>query len=217
MIRLITENFGLKLLSLVVAVLLYLATVGEGQITTAVAVPVQYRSIPPSMEIGSELVDSAYIELRGSAERLSGGSLANAVVILDLSEQIRAGERTYSITSDNVKLPPGVAFLRAIPSQIRLRLEPRVSRELPVVVRYSNRMPDGYSIKSQQVEPSTVKVVGPEGRVNALDRVQTDPIDLTASEGEMTYRVHPFAGDPMVRLDRSDLLITVKVLLEKSR
>jgi len=47
--------------------------------------------------------------------------------------------------------------------------------------------------------------------------VQTDPIDLTASDGELTYRVHPFAGDPMVRLDRSDLLITVKVLLEKSR
>lgn len=217
MTRLITDNFGLKLLSLAVAVLLWLATVGGGNITTAVAVPIQYRNLPRQLEIASELVDSAYVELRGSSDRLSGANLANALVVLDLAGQDQPGERTYSVLSDNVQLPPGVQFLRAIPSQIRLRLEPRVVRESTVIVRYAPGVPDGWSIANQVVTPGTVKVVGPESHVQAQDRIQTDPIQLVGMPGEQTFRVHPYTADPLVRLERSDLTITVKVTLERSR
>ncbi len=216
MTRLFTENIPLKALSLGVAVLLWLATVGGGNVTTAVAVPIQYRNLPANLEISSDLVDSAYIELRGASDRLSGSSLANALVVLDLSEQDRPGERTYSILNDTVQLPPGVEFLRAIPSQIRLRLEPRVSRETLVVVRYAPKLPDGWAIQAQQVSPQTVKVVGPDSHVQAVDRVQTDPIELQAVPSEQVFRVHAFTGDPLVRLERSNVTITVRVTLQKS-
>lgn len=217
MIRLLTRNIGLKGMALAVAVLLWLATVGEGDITSAVAVPVQYRNIPASLEISSELVESAYVEVRGAAGRMSGSSLANAVIIIDLSGETRAGERTHSILRDNVRLPPGIQFLRAVPSQIRLRLEPQVARELPVVARYASRLPGELQIVKQEVSPIAVKLLGPESRVTPMDRVQTDPIELAPVEGEQMFHVHPFTGDPLVRLDRADLLVTVKVTLGKSR
>ena len=211
----ITENLALKLLSLLVAVLLWLATVGEPEIVTAQSVPVQYRNTPPNLEISSELTDSALVEMRGSSERLSGPT--NAVVILDLGENTRPGERTYSILAEHVKLPPGITFLRAVPSQIRMRLEYRVSREVPVVVRYSSPVPEGYRIDKQEVNPQLVRIVGPESLVNAIDKVQTDPIDLAARDELQTFRVHPFAGDPQVRIERSDLMVSVKVELQKVR
>lgn len=216
MTRKLSENLGLKALSLAVAVLLWLATVGGGNVTTAVAVPIQYRNLPTNLEISSELVDSAYVELRGASDRLSGSSLANALVVLDLAAQDRPGERTYSILDDNIQLPPGVEFLRAIPSQIRLKLEPRVSRETLVMVRYAPKIPNGWDIQAQQVSPQTVKVVGPESHVQSVDRVQTDPIELRPVAEEQVFRVHAFTGDPLVRLERSDVTITVRVSLQKS-
>jgi YbbR domain-containing protein len=211
----ITENLGLKLLSLLVAVLLWLATVGEPEIVTAQSVPIQYRNPPANLEISSQLTDSALVEMRGSSERLSDPT--NAVVILDLGDNVRPGERTYSILEEHVKLPPGITFLRAVPSQIRLRLEYRVSREVPIVVRYSAPAPDGYKIGRQEVSPQLVRIVGPESRVNAIDKVQTDPIDLSPRDELQTFRVHPYAGDPQVRIERSDLMVSVKVDLEKIR
>lgn len=211
----ITDNWGLKLLSVLVAVLLWLATVGEPEIVTAQSAPIQYRNTPPNLEISSELTDTALIEMRGSSERLSVPT--NAVVILDLGGNPRPGERTFSILAEHVKLPPGISFLRAVPSQIRLRLEYRVSREVPVVVRYSSPAPDGYRIGRQEVSPAVVRIVGPESRVNPIDKVQTDPIDLVPRDELQTFRVHPYVGDPQVRIERSDLMIQVKVDLEKQQ
>lgn len=218
MIRLLTENIGLKLLSLAVASLLWLATVGEPDSTMAVVVPVHYHNIPKDMEVSSSFVDSAYVEVRGSSGRLSGESLSKAVVVIDLAPETRPGERTFSILEGNVNLPPAVEFVRAIPSQIRVRLEPRVSRDVPVLVRYGSNIPEGYRIAGQQVVPATVRITGPESRVQAIDRVQTDPLEF-GPEGtdQRTFRVHAYAGDDHVRLEKPDLMINVKVALEKAR
>jgi len=213
----IKDNWGLKLLSLAVAILLWLATVGEPESATVIAVPVQYRNIPANLEVSSEMRDSAYVEVRGPSGRLSGAHLANSVVVVDLSSQRRPGERTYSIQADNVRLPAGVQFLRAVPAQIRIRLEYQVSREVPVVVRYAGPAPEGLRIAKQDVSPQLVRILGPESRVNAIDRVQTDPIELTAIEGVQTFQAHPYSGDPQVRMVKSDQMVTIKVGLEKAR
>ncbi|MCS7024021.1 MAG: CdaR family protein [Bryobacteraceae bacterium] len=211
-----TENLGLKLLSLAVALLLWLALVGEPNTTSAIVVPVQYHNLPKDLEISSEFVHSAYVEVRGTRARLA--TLGNAVVVIDLAGQTQPGERTFPILGSNVNLPPGVEFLRAIPSQIRLRLEPRIMREVPVMVRYGPSIPQGLQIARQQVDPDAVRIVGPASNVQRIDHVQTDPVEfLHATEGEHTVRVHAYAGDPRVRLERSDLLITVKVVLNKDR
>ncbi|MBL8222626.1 MAG: YbbR-like domain-containing protein, partial [Bryobacterales bacterium] len=164
-----------------------------------------------------EMRDSAYVEVRGPSGRLSGAHLANSVVVVDLASQRRPGERTYSIQADNVRLPAGVQFLRAVPAQIRIRLEYQVSREVPVVVRYAGPAPEGLRIARQDISPQLVRILGPESRVNAIDRVQTDPIELTSIEGVQAFQTHPYSGDPQVRMVNSDQIVTIKVWLEKSR
>lgn len=214
---LLLENLGLKLLSLGVAMLLWMATVGDPNMTALIGVPVQYQNIPPKLEISSELIHSAQVELRGSRRQLSAENLANVAVMVDLAGVAGPGERTVSILAENVSLPAGVRFLRAIPAQIRLRLEEGLVREVPVLVRYAEPAPEGFRFLRQQVKPSTVRIVGPASRVAAIDHVQTDPVALVALEGESLYQVHAYAGDPHVRPEQPGLTIEVKVWLEKSR
>lgn len=216
MIRLITDNFGLKLMSLCVAVLLWMAVLGgDREVSASVAVEIQYRNTPPSLEPTSDLADTAYVEVRGPGSRLSASNLSNAVVVIDLGSQTRPGERTYSILKDNVSLPAGIQFLRSVPSQVRLRLEQRIMKAVPVVARYTPAL--GYRLLRQEISPSMVRIIGPESRVAGIDRVQTDPIELTDPPGETTFHVHAYTGDPRVRLEQSDLVIQVKVATEKAR
>jgi hypothetical protein len=199
--RLITHNFGWKLGSLVLAVAMWFAIVGEPELVTTREVPILYKNLPPDTLIGSDALDSVRLELRGPSGRLSSASLADLTVMLDLASVNDPGERTFTLSDSSMHLPENVTFLRAIPSQLRLRFARRKMKEVPVEVRFLKPPPIGYEIVGQQVIPEMLQVAGPEPRVDATGSAQTDAIDLVA--------------DPQVWLQSSPM-VTVKLKIEKS-
>src|SRR5277367_1089863 len=106
--RLITHNFGWKLGSLVLAVALWFAIVGEPELVTTRAVPILYKNLPSDILIGSDAVDAVRLELRGPSGRLSPGALADLVVTLDLASVGGPGERTFTLSDGDLHLPQGV-------------------------------------------------------------------------------------------------------------
>lgn len=214
--RLLLENLGWKLLSLVLAVLLWFAIVGEPELAASVSAPVEYRNLPRELEISSDVLDRIHLEVRGPSGKLLPSRLADTTVVLDLSSISHPGERTFTISQRNLNLPAGVSLSRAVPAQVRLRLERRISRAIPVQVRYAGPPPAGYRVLRQDVEPASVRVIGPESRVNQVEAAQTDPIDLSSVVGESSFQVQTFVGDPQVRLESSPT-VSVKVALEKIR
>jgi YbbR domain-containing protein len=210
----LTTNLGWKFLSLALAVLLWYAIVGEPEVATSVSAPILFRNIPADLEISSEVPDRIHLEVRGPSGKLRAANLADMVVVLDLASVHRPGERTFTIQQWNVNLPRGVVLSRAVPSQIRARFESSVAREVPVRTRYSAQVPAGYRIAHQQVEPPTVRIVGPESRVTRVEAVQTDPIDLSDVVGESWLEVQLYVADSQVRLASSPIA-RVKVVLER--
>ena len=127
----------------------------------------------------------------------------------------RAGERTYTIRSSNINLPAGVAFYRAVPSQITLRFERLMTRDVPVVPLYA-KTPEGYHVRSFSVQPEMVRIRGPEERVKSIEQVATDPVDLSGVVGQREFRTHVNVGDPQVRIEAAPA-VTLRVSLEKIR
>jgi YbbR domain-containing protein len=210
--KLLIGNLGWKLLSLGVAIVLWFGLVGEQELTTSTSVPIVFRNIPKDLEISSEVPDRVHLEIQGPVGKIS--HLSNPVVILDVSDVNHPGDRTFTIRQGNATLPAGVTLARAIPSQLRLRFERRVSREVPVQVRFGSPTPSGYRIVRQEVHPSTMKIIGPESHAAQVEFVETDPIDVSQLVSEAEFRVRTYVRDPLVRLDDSSQ-VTVKVALEK--
>ena len=91
--------------------------------------------------------------------------------------------------------------MRAVPSQLRLQLEARVRRELPVQPIFIGVAANGYSLDSYSVDPPHLTVVGPESRVNTLGLVTTDRIDLSGVIGARTFHTAAWVSDPYVRFE----------------
>lgn len=216
MIRYLTRNFGWKIFSLFLAILMWFALAQEPEIATALSAPVQYKSMPDDLDISSDAVERVHLEVRGPSNRLSGRNLEDAVVLLDLSGVHAPGERTFTVTQWNTRLPMGVAFYRAVPSQIRLHFERLITRDVPVQPRYAGPPPDGYRIASYSVQPSRLRVTGPESHIQRIESVQTDPIDLSGVVSQSEQRVHAYVSDPQVRLQSSPQ-VKYHVRLEKIR
>jgi YbbR domain-containing protein len=213
MMQLFTQNLGWKLLSLLLAVGLWLGIAREPEVATSLTVPVEFRNMGDDLDISGNLPDRIQLELRGPSGRLTRDNLSAVAAVLDLSDA-QAGERTYNIRGRNLNLPPGVVFYRAVPSQLTLHFEQLTVRQEPVQPVFINQ-PDGYRVVSQQFSPAQVRVRGSEGRVQTINQVKTDPINLSGVAGEQVFHTHLNIGDPQVRLVDTSSDITVRVKLEK--
>jgi YbbR domain-containing protein len=212
--RLITDNFAWKLGSLMLSMLLWFAIVGEPELVTTHSLPILYKNLPHGLLINPDAVDSVRVELRGPSGRLTEGTLADLAVTIDLSNVTDSGERTFTLSDADLKLPEGVTFVRGVPSQLRLRFSHVESKDVPVQVRFASDPPAGYRVVSEQVTPPTLRISGPERRVAAITAAQTDAIALANITHDSDITVNTFVADPQVWLESSPM-VTVRVRLGK--
>lgn len=212
--RILLDNLGWKLLSVFLAVVLWAAVASEPELATSISVPILFRNIPSDLDISSEVLERVHLEIRGPAGRLTPESLSQTAVVLNLTDA-QPGERTYTIHDRDVRqLPIGVAFYRAVPSQVGLRFERLLSRDVPIAPVYSKPPPDGYSIVRYWFTPSKVRIRGPEGHVRPIDHVTSDPIDLSGVVSKKEMRIQVRVGDSQVRLEATPV-VTYGVELTK--
>ena len=211
----IAKNLGWKLGSLLLAFLLWLAFSSAPLVVTTHTAPIVYNNLANGWMVSGNSPETVHLELRGPSGRLTVASLAETVVRFDLANAGSTEDRTFTISESNLNLPPGVAFLRAVPSQLRLQLARLAHKEVPVEVRFSGSMPAGYQLVGQSVSPKRLRIAGSELRVTSVTQVQTDPIDLHKVTQTGDYRVNAFVDDPQVHFE-SPPQVTVHLKIERT-
>ena len=212
MIALLVRHWRWKLISLAMALLLWLSTVGEPETSTSVSVPVQYQNMPRELEINSAVIDRVRLEVHGPQSKLRQSYMADVAVVVDLGDVVRPGERTFPLDGAKIALPAGVQMERVMPPQVRLRFEKRKTKEIPVQVRVAAQPPPGYEVVSLRVLPQRVTVEGPESRVSEITVAETDALDLGTVTGRDVIAAHASLDDPQVRfVGSSRVLVHVEV------
>lgn len=205
------RNLLWKLAALAGSFLLWFAINGANDLTESVSVPVQYRNIPQNLDIGSDLIEQAHLILRGPSLLLSRASTSPSPVVIDLAEAKGPGDKTFLITAANVRLPGGVTLEKAIPGQIRLRLETRIRRVVQVRVRVEH-VPEGMEASVDEVIPSGLVIVGPENRVRAIMDVDTDAVDVRTLDPGGSARTIAYVADPRVSFTTAPI-VSVRISL----
>ncbi|MBM3788254.1 MAG: hypothetical protein FJW30_28290 [Acidobacteria bacterium] len=214
MTRVFTENLGPKAMSLVIATLLWLAVVGERELSTAIDVPVEFRNFPKNLEVSNDAVNRVNLMISGPAGKMTDAILKEATVVVDLEEVNRPGERTFNLDGRTIRLPAGLQLERAVPTQIRMRFEERFARDVPVRIRYEGNPMPGFRIARQEVQPETLRIVGPRSRVERVNAVETDPVEMNGVIGELESKTSTFVDDPQVRIDGNST-VRIRLVLER--
>jgi YbbR domain-containing protein len=203
------HNFGLKLLSLVVAVLLWLAVTRDPVAEIALNVPIEFHNAPEHLEISSETIPQVLVRVRGPVREVRDLSPSEVHAIIDLA-RVQPGERTYDLAPKRIRVPDGVEVVQAVPSQIRINFDRRESRQVEVKPRVIGTFASGYRIEKVVPVPQSVTIVGPAGHVQAVETAITDPVDASGVVGVATFVTHAYVSDPLVRLaDPSPIRVTV--------
>ena len=213
--RIFLEDWSLKLLSLAIAIVLWLLVTGQNEPVTA-HVNVQLNFIrPASLEISNDPPRTVDVMLTGSRNKLDDLTSLDLVATVDITDQ-RAGERVLRLADKAlISLPQGIKVDGYQPSAIPIRLEDVVERQINVEVKIEGKPADGFEVYGVYPNKGSVAVRGPASRVNALQKVTTESIWLAGHKESFTPSVGINVPDPKVNL--VDPVVNVNVEIGEQR
>ncbi|HUU35563.1 MAG TPA: CdaR family protein, partial [Vicinamibacterales bacterium] len=190
---------GLKLLSIVVATLLWLVVTGDPVVERNIRVGLELQRAPAGIELVGAVPETVAVRVRGAASRLSALGPGNLSVVVDL-DGVKSGRRLFPLTADQVTVPYGVEVAQVTPSALPLTFEATVGKVVPVRPRIEGTPVPGHSVTNVSVNPSQVRIEGPESSVNGLAEVVTEPVSVERATSLVRAAVTLDVSDADVRL-----------------
>jgi YbbR domain-containing protein len=209
--RYILHNFGLKVLSLLLAAGLWFLLSHEEPAEVALRAPIVFQNVPAYLEISTQSIPEAQIRVRGPS-RIIRQLQANEVhAQIDLADA-KPGERTFDLTSQQVRHPPDVAVVQIVPSQLHLAFDTRMTREVEVHPRVTGTFADAEQITRVEADPPRITIIGPRHHVEKVDAATTDPVDATGTRGSAVFTTNAYVPDPLVQVEQpTSIRVTVVV------
>ena len=206
------RHIGLKLVSVAIAVLLWMVIAGEETVERGLRVPLELQQFPPGLELLGDVPTTADVRVRGVSGTLSRISPGDIVAVLDL-RGARAGERLFHLTPEQVRAPFGVEVVQVTPPTVAVVFEKAASRNVPIKPATEGRPAAGYIVGKTTADPPTVEVVGPESAVRRVTDALTEPVSVAGAVRPVQETVTVGTLDPAVRVKtQRTVQVTVQIV-----
>lgn len=208
------HNFWLKALSLLLAAgLWWQISPDEQPAEVSLHAPVVFQHVPEHLEISSETVPEAQIRVKGPERVIRQLQASEVHAEIDLGDA-KAGERTFDLTSQQVRHPSDVTVMQVVPSQLHLSFDTRLTRDVEIHPRVTGNFAAGEQITKVDVDPPRITITGPKHHVEKVDAATTDPLDATGTRGSAVFTTNVYVPDPLVQVVQPTS-IRVTVVVEK--
>jgi diadenylate cyclase len=210
--RYVLHNFWLKVLSLLMATALwFLISPDQQPAEVAIRGPIVFQHVPEQLEISSESISDAQIRVRGPEQIIRHLQASEIHAEIDLAD-VKPGERTFDLTSQQVRHPRDVTVVQVVPSQLHLAFDTRLTREVEIRPRVIGDFADDEY--KATADPSHITITGPRNHVEKIESATTDPIDAKGTRGRAVFTTNVYVADPLVQVVQTTS-IRVTVVVQK--
>lgn len=199
------DNWLIKVLALAAAATLYfyarINAADEMFITIDLNVILNGNYVPVETYEQSIDVKLTGIDLTGVNE-----NAINAVCDFSSYESEGVYEEPVAIEIDNHLKNKGISVSYFEPKLIQIKLEKKLTKSVPVVMRRGPAPPPGYNLVDYFITPTTVEIEGPRSIVESIDSVETEEIDMSNKTENFTIKVRVIMNNPLVKFRTSDIV-----------
>ncbi len=173
----LTENWMMKLLSLVFALVLWFFVMGEQDLEKGFAIPVELSNLPEELIVSNEVPSLLDVRISGPRSVLMNLDSGELAIDIDL-DGLSTGVTSYKRLEERFNLSRNLKVTRTSPSIIEVRLERVRAKRVPVKVIVGDDPPDGFKIVAVTAKPSHVTVSGAGSELKLVNEVLTDPVQI---------------------------------------
>lgn len=210
------QNWPAKVLSFAAALLLLvfhdITRLEERFLTVPLEVLIQSELVP-----GASYPQQVRVRLRGESEAVFGVLEQDLRAFVDLREHDNPGEYRAPVQVRRTgELSSNVAIeIQVEPESIGIVLEEKMLKSVEVVASTSGFPPSGYELVQVLMTPSAVEVEGPRSRVEPIEQVRTEDVDLSSKREDFTERLRLVKPDPLVSFPGGDIVELRGIVEEK--
>jgi YbbR domain-containing protein len=153
-------------------------------------VPIEYMNRDPSMELIASSLNSVNLDLSGGGTLLKSIRPEQVKVRVDLGKAV-VGLNSYTITAENITLPPGIVLRTVDPPVVGVTLDIPIVKELPLQVDWAGKLAVDLILEDVELEPDRITVVGGSKILEAISTMYTEkvPLDNLKTSGTMTVKI----------------------------
>jgi len=220
LIRLLTNNWWLKLLALCLAAVSFYAIRGATGYEVEYSIPVEV-AVEPGIAVLNQEPATVRVRFRGSREdllRLDERHIK--AVVAPKSGEPDGSEQAVTLSPRDIEGAAGVNIVKIEPSMVSLTFD----REVETTVSVAKPRTIGTPLigrVSVQHEPVIAKILGPKRRLAEMkqkgkDKVQTEPVDVDGRVESFTKKVRILSpSDAWVsRIEPSEVTVKVSIITE---
>jgi hypothetical protein len=208
-----TTNLVPKIISFILVCVLWVFIGGQPKAEIWLTIPLEYRNMPPNMEIVGEMVNRVEVGIRGPKSMISDVSSDQLRAHADLS-QATSGLNYIRLAPENVRAPIGMEVTKVSPSSVRIRVEETKSRSVTVKAHLIGKVSRPLRLKTVSIEPPVIVVQGPAGVLRKVREILTEPVDLTEIKENTKLSLGVEINSPQLRLapdQPSQVMVDIQV------
>jgi YbbR domain-containing protein len=172
--RHIFNDFKLKILSLVLALMLWVAVAYMGESRMSIAVRVSAENLAKNLIVSKMDPDEVFVTLDGPISVLKGIRARDVRIALDVAN-LKEGRQVFNLYKDNVSRPEGLKVDAIKPEYVVIETDSLVEKRLKTVVKLDKKWTGLYVVKSWA--PRYVTVEGSRDALKGRDSIATLPVD----------------------------------------
>ena len=213
----LTRNWSLKLLSFVLAVVLWITLVPEEKTygERTLAVPLETRNIPADMELVEKAVSVVDVTVRATNRLLGQVTSNDLTAVLDL-KNAAVTQEDFALDASMIVVPPNVKAVRVFPPKAHLKLERASEIDMDVAPVLTGTVKPGFRIEKIEVLPAKIKVRGPESKFRPRDRLRTSPVEVGGLEATVEIEADIILPRPDLRIAAGPSKVKIRVTIVKA-
>lgn len=169
----ILSNVRLKILSLVLASMLWFATTYLGESHVTMAIPVQLVNLSRACIMRALDTKEVLVTLNGPLSLLKNVKPGDINLVIDLSK-VREGRQILTVRKSDILVPRGIKVEEVRPDYAVLEVDRTVEKNLRVIVKLDEKLAGDYRVISWS--PQYTSVEGPKQVLDDRESVETVPI-----------------------------------------
>jgi YbbR domain-containing protein len=195
------SNLWPKLITLLlVSVCWLIITAKQGEIVTVTA-PVKFHNLPEGLALVKTSPEDVEVQLKAFSGLVPSPKQLDIEADVNLAK-VREGINQLAIKSADFQPPLGMMVTAINPSVVKVTMEMKVRKTLPIKVKTSGKLPARLSFRKIKVDPPVVEVEGPQHVMERLDSIETEEINLSVIQRGTVLEKRLLAPAPQVKLLR---------------
>lgn len=195
------NNFKIKLLCLLLAVLMYFSISIFQRNTKIYTTNLQVDNLKDYLVIANRVPETIRIIAKDKKDVFDKISEKDFNVHIDLSNiSVGTGYKAKVKWDPPKNMNSFFSSVKIEPAEIDVKVENLVEKNVSIIMNFVGAPAEGFVEKSSYVEPSIVRIQGPESIVGKIDNVKTETVNIEGIRESFRREVKLVSDYPMVKV-----------------